>query len=163
MKLMALFTIIMHCKHCFRADGLMVNHESMQHRLLAKQCFALTVSSKKLITMQKHKQSVSHAHNRKASANIALPNKLDLYTENITHCNTQNYTACQALQHNQPQVWSLKQQLSVYSNTVNKMNFVTVSVEIAHFHTVMALNEVQQTQHPDTQCHALLLCINKLY
>lgn len=92
---------------CFRADGLMVNKESMQHRLLAKQCFALTVSSKKLITMQKHEQSVSHAHNRKASANIALPNKLDLYTENITHCNTQNYTACQALQHNQPQVWSL--------------------------------------------------------
>lgn len=92
---------------CFRADGLMVNQESKQHRLLAKECFALTVSKKKLITMQKHKQSVSHAHDRKASANIALPNKLDPYTENITHGNTQNYAACQALQHNQPQVWSL--------------------------------------------------------
>lgn len=78
--------------------------------------------------MQKHEQSVSHADNRKASPNIALPNKLDLYTENITHCNTQNYTACQALQHNQPQVWSLEQQLSVYSKTVNKTNFITVNV-----------------------------------
>lgn len=120
MKLMALFTIIMHCKHFVL--GQMVNQESKQHRLLAKQCFALTVSSKKRITMQKHEQSVSHVHNIKASANIALPNKLDLYTENITHGNTQNYAACQALQHNQPQVWSLEQQPSVYSNTVSKQD-----------------------------------------